>query len=188
MKKQAFNIDQVLKSGRLNNEFQYQQAVMAHRSMRNMSQADETMKAKRQQLRDLILEYEQRVWDKGASHEPQKIEQSDLAEEYAEKEADFIQNRKHLIREKLEKLNLTQQQFGSLLGHDSKTYMSELMNGVRPFTISDLILIHHLLKIPLEDLIPPFVSPQQMAKVQEALSRLPRQKPQLNEDWSLTTT
>lgn len=187
MHQQTFNIEAVLKAGELADEYQYQQAIMAHRSMRRMSQADESLKEKRQQLRGLILEYEQRVWDKDASHDKKKIELSDLAEEYAEKEAEFIQHRKRLIREKLEKLNLTQQQFGSLLGHDSKTYMSELMNGVRPFTTSDLILIHHLLKIPLEDLIPPFVSPQQIVKVQEALKKLPRQSPQLDEDWSLTT-
>ncbi len=43
-----------------------------------------------------------------------------------------------------------------LLGH-RPNYMSELINGVRPFSRDDIVVIHRLFSIEFNDLIPPFL-------------------------------
>ena len=48
----------------------------------------------------------------------------------------------------LKELNLTQQDLGTILSH-GKTYISELVNGISPFVMRDLIIIHKVLDINL---------------------------------------
>lgn len=47
--------------------------------------------------------------------------------------------------------------------------MSELMNGIRPFTLPDLIAISKLLKIDIKDIVPPFLSQEKTDKIRTAL-------------------
>lgn len=97
-----------------------------------------------------------------------------------EEEGQFYQKRKELIKSKLSKLNLNQQEFGRILGHTSKSYMSELMNGVSPFSLKDLILISRLLKIDLEDLVFTIIPPEERKKIERSIRKLDKLKLKLN--------
>jgi transcriptional regulator with XRE-family HTH domain len=105
-----------------------------------------------------------------------------LAELLAEKERQFIQKRKELIRKKLKSLNLSQQDLGGVLGHRSKSYMSELVNGVSPFSLKDLIVLNRLLKIDLTDLVPTFLPQSDRAKIRTSIQKLDNPKLKLSKD------
>lgn len=98
----------------------------------------------------------------------------------AEKERLFIQRRKELIRKKLKRLDLTQQDFGKILGHQSKSYISELMNGVSAFSLKDLIVINRLSKINLSDLVPTFLPQSDSAKIRATIKKLDNPKVKLS--------
>ena len=55
--------------------------------------------------------------------------------------------------------------------------MSELINGVTPFSIRDLIILHRLFRIKLEYLIPTIISQKDKEKLKESITKL--DKPQL---------
>ena len=81
-------------------------------------------------------------------------------------------------------MDLTQQDLAFLLGHKSKTYMSELINGIKAFTLKDLIIINQVLKIELKQLIPVFLSKEDQIKVKKAVIQLDKPKVKLlNKDW-----
>ena len=98
------------------------------------------------------------------------------AEKFAEIERQFLETRKLEIRKKLKALEITQENLGSILGHKSKTHMSELINGIKPFTLRDLIIIHQLLKIEISILIPTFLSKEEQIKINKALEKLDKSK------------
>ena len=91
-----------------------------------------------------------------------KIVRNDKAESIIEQERIFIQLRKKKIKERLSFFNLNQKDLGLLLGHKSTTYISELINGVCPFTLRDLTIIHEVLEISWEDLIPTYKADKDM--------------------------
>lgn len=109
-------------------------ALLADRRLRVLSKDDSKYKVIPKKLRDLIEDYQNKNWSTDSTITDEKINESDLAILIAEKERQFIQNRKDLIRKKLKNSNLTQQNLGSVLGHNSKSYMSELMNGMSHFS------------------------------------------------------
>lgn len=153
--KRKLDISHFIESG-IQNELDYERALILNRKLRTLSKTDTKYKKSRSQLLELIEQYEQKNWV-GKSISENKINQSDLAETIAESERSFIKKRKELIRTKLKEYDLTQQQLGELLGHTSKSYMSELMNGVSAFTLNDLVVIHRLLNIKLKELIPTII-------------------------------
>ncbi|MCY1384146.1 hypothetical protein D9M69_723620 [compost metagenome] len=64
--------------------------------------------------------------------------------------------------------------------------MSERMNGIKSFTLRDLIIIHRLLKIGIRALIPVFLSKEDQIKVMEAIMKLDKPKIRLtNADFAL---
>ena len=132
--KTQLDISKLLEFGKIQNELDFERALIADRKLRVLSKEDSKYKVIRKKLRDLIEDYENKNWSSSSRITDKKIRESDLAELIAEKERQFIQNRKELIRKKLKNLNLTQQNLGAVLGHRSKSYMSELMNGVSPFS------------------------------------------------------
>lgn len=67
---------------------------------------------------------------------------------------------------------MNQNDLALLLGHKSKTYMSELMNGLRSFTLRDLIIIHLMLKVEMNDLIPAYLSLEDQLEVNKAIKQL----------------
>jgi antitoxin component HigA of HigAB toxin-antitoxin module len=167
-----FDIEKVLSSGKLQNELEYERALVADRKLRILCNQNTKLVPLRKNLRDLIERYEKQHWSSETPISESRIRESDLAELIAEKERLFVQKRKGLIKKRLKEYGLNQQQLMSLLGHKSKTYMSELINGISPFTLNDLIIINRLFKIDLADLIPTTISQNQRAKIKKSIQEI----------------
>ena len=181
-----FDIDKILKQGEIKNELDLERAQIARRKLRVLSKEDEKFKSQWKKLGKLIRDYENLNWSSSSRITEKKIRESDLAEAIAENERVFIQNRKKLIRSKLKKFGLNQQELGTLLGHRSKSYMSELVNGIVPFTLKDLIIINRLLKIELTDLVPTFLPHSERVKIRGKIEKMENPKIKLsNGDFAL---
>lgn len=180
-----FNINTIIKNGAITNQLDYERALDADRKLRLLAKSDSSMKTLRSRLRDIIEVFEKKHWvDENAVTDEQMME-SDVAESISEQEQLFFRRRKEIIIKKLKKLGITQQEFGIILGHKSKSYTSELMNGICPFTITDLVLINQLLKINFSDLIPTFIEAEEKRKISSSIKQI---KPNLklsNSDFSL---
>lgn len=177
-----FDISKLIESGQIENELDFERALIADRKLRVLSKENPMYKSLRKQLRDLIEQYENLNWESRIEITEEKIRESDISEIIAEKERIFIQRRKELIRKKLKQLNLTQQDFGKILGHQSKSYTSELMNGVSPFSLKDLIVINRLLKLEFTDLIPTFLGQPEREKIMDTIESLDNPKLKWNKD------
>lgn len=177
-----FDIDSFLEKGKIQNELDFERALIADRKLRVMVKENPKLKAVRKKLRDLMEAYENKTWSSDAEISEDKFKESDWAEQTAEKERVFIHNRKKLIKSKLKGLNLSQQEFGVILGHNSKSYMSELINGVRSFSLKDLVVISQLLKINLTDLVPTFLPLKERIKIKTSIKKLDNPKLSLSED------
>lgn len=173
------DIEAILKKGRLSNELDYERALVAERKLRVLAKGDAQFKKMRLDLRFIIERYERDEWSDVNAVDDRKLIQSEKAEFIADKERAFMEERKQMIRRRLKQLELTQENLGSILGHKSKTHMSELMNGIKPFTLKDLIIIHRLLKIEMSVLIPVFLSNSDQEKVKRAVSKLDKPKVKL---------
>lgn len=177
--KTEFDIEAILKKGRLSNELDYERALVAERKLRLLAKEDAQFKNVRDQLRELLESYERSEWADADSIDDRQLIQSEKAEFIADQERQFLETRKRTIRNRLKQLELTQENLGSILGHKSKTHMSELMNGIKPFTLKDLIIMHRLLKIEMSVLIPVFLSNSDQEKVKLAVSKLDKPKVKL---------
>lgn len=175
--KTHFDIEKLVGTGAITNELDYERALIADRNLRLLAKDNDHFKKLRSRLRDLIQQYENKEWNHVDQISQDKIRESDKAERLAEVERIFIQNRKEAIRNKLKQLTLTQQDLATLLGHKSKTHMSELINGIKPFTLTDLVIINRLLKIDITLLVPTFLSNKDEDKVKAAVIKI--DKPQL---------
>lgn len=180
--KTQFDISQLIESGKIQNELDFERALIADRKLRVLAKENPKFKITRKKLRDLIEQYENKNWSTNSKISDKKLRESDMAELIAEKERQFIQRRKELIRKKLKNLNLTQQDFGKILGHESKSYISELMNGVSPFSLKDLIVINRLLKIDLTDLVPTFLPQSDRKKIRTTIEKLDNPKLKLSKN------
>jgi antitoxin component HigA of HigAB toxin-antitoxin module len=180
--KTQLDISKLLEIGKIQNELDFERALIADRKLRVLSKEDSKYKVIRKKLRDLIADYEDKNWSSTSRVSDKKLRESDIAELIAEKERQFIQNRKVLIRKKLKNLNLTQQDLGAILGHRSKSYMSELMNGVSPFSLKDLIVINRLIKIDLTDLVPTFLPQSDRVKIRDSIQKLDNPKLKLSKN------
>lgn len=177
--KTEFDIEAILKKGRLSNELDYERALVAERKLRLLAKEDTQFTTLRHQLRELLESYERSEWADADSIDDRQLIQSEKAEFIADQERQFLETRKRTIRNRLKQLELTQENLGSILGHKSKTHMSELMNGIKPFTLKDLIIMHRLLKIEMSVLIPVFLSNSDQEKVKLAVSKLDKPKVKL---------
>lgn len=180
--KTQFNIAKLIDEGKIQNELDFERALIADRKLRVLSKENPKYKTLRRKLKNLIEAYENNNWSSNSKISDDKLRESDIAELIAENERQFIQRRKELIKDKLKKLNLTQQDFGIILGHRSKSYISELMNGVCPFSLKDLIIINRLLKIDLTDLIPTFLPQSDRVKIITTIEKLENPKLKLSKD------
>jgi hypothetical protein len=180
--KTQFDIEEIFEVGKLVNELEYERALIADRKLRVLCKENSRLKPIRKKLRDLIEKYENKNWSKPAKIDSVNLDEGDLAELIAEKERQFIQNRKSLIKERLKTLDLNQKHLMMLLGHKSKTYMSELINGLSPFTLNDLIVINRLLKISLSDLVPTTITQTQRVKIKKSIQDIGTSKIKLSAD------
>jgi hypothetical protein len=170
--KTQFDVHRLIEKGEILSELDFERALVAERKLRVLAKKDPDLYELRSRLRDLIERYENKHWSQGSEISRERLIESDIAETIAEKERRFILTRKELIKAKLKVLQMTQQDLGVLLGHNSKSYMSELMNGIKPFTLKNLIIIHRVLKIDLKDLIPTYLSRTELTKLQASLDKL----------------
>lgn len=173
--KDILNIKEVEKIERLENEYDLEKASLLERKLRLMIDENPDLKPLRSRLRDLIKEYEDREWSDFDRISDSQVEESDNAEEVVSYEQKFINKRKDAIRKKLKEYDLTQQDLGLILGHP-KSYMSELINGVSQFTLKDLVIIHRILGIKLNILIPTFLQSETRDKVRESIKKLNKPK------------
>ncbi len=173
--KDVLNIKSVEKIKTLNDEHDLQKASLLERKLRLMIDENPGLKPIRNKLRSLIKEYEDRVWSDFDKVTDSLIEVSDKAEESITCEQRFVEKRKSSIRKRLKELDMNQQDLGVLLGH-SKSYMSELMNGVSQFTMKDLVIIHRVLGIRLTALIPTYLHSETREKVRESIKKLNKSK------------
>jgi antitoxin component HigA of HigAB toxin-antitoxin module len=180
--KTHFDIEKIVEKGIITNELDYERALIADRKLRLLAKENLHFKNLRTKLRDIIEKYESDEWNDVGKIDDNKLLESDKAERIAELERLFLENRKQEIRKKLKELELTQENLALILGHKSKTHMSELMNGIKPFTLKDLIIINRLLKIEVAILIPVFLSKEDQNRVREAVMKLGKPKVKLVSD------
>lgn len=180
--KTHFDIETIVEKGIITNELDYDRALIADRKLRLLAKENLHFKNLRAKLRDIIEKYEDSEWNDVDKIDENKILESEKSEHIAELERIFLENRKQAIRKKLKEFDLTQENLASILGHKSKTHMSELMNGIKPFTLKDLIIINRLLKIEITVLIPIFLSKEDQTKVKEAVIKLDKPKVRLTAD------
>ena len=104
-----------------------------------------------------------------------KKNESDAAEYLVQAENEFHYKRKELIKKKLKEAGLNQSDLAKILGH-RKGYMSELINGLRPFSKDDLVVINRIFKINFDDLIPAFIDQKTVSHIQKTLDSLSNNK------------
>ncbi|MGI8892617.1 MAG: helix-turn-helix domain-containing protein [Bacteroidia bacterium] len=172
-----FHINNILKLTKLTNELDLERAISLSSKLRVLIKEDNTLKPIRLHLIKLIKDYEKNFWVNETKINEEQIKASDKAEQLVELENKFIQKRKEIIKNKLNQYGLYQQDLANLLGH-RKNYMSELINGLRPFSSIDIIIIHRLLKIKLEFLMSPFLKDEIVNHIEQTISEL--KKPELN--------
>lgn len=170
------DIEKLVKSGKISNELEYERAMIADRKLRLLSKENEHFKNLRYHLRNIIEKYENAEWSDVENINDKKISESDTAEKIAEVERIFFENRKQSIRTALKDLDLTQENLALILGHKSKTHMSELINGIKPFTLKDLVIINHVLNIDMKLLIPAFLSEDDKVRISNAFNELNKPK------------
>ena len=161
----------IIEKGSISSELELEQAMIMERKLRLMAKKDSEFSESRNQLRAIIMDYEDKNWSKNGIISEKKIEESDTAEFIAEKERQFFAKRKGLIKSKLTESGINQQDLGIILGH-SKSYISELMNGISPFTLKDLIIVHNLFNIKLEHLIAITISPKENERIVSTFIRI----------------
>jgi transcriptional regulator with XRE-family HTH domain len=180
MKTIAGDLNKLLDKDIIGNELDFERASILDRKLRVLVQEYPELADKRKKLDAMLQEYEDRVWINAEITE-EKIQESDIAEAIAEQEREFIFQRKNLIKVRLKGLSLTQKDLGKILGHTSISYMSELMNGIYPFTMQDLIVLHLLLKIDFDNLIPTFLGVNERSQIAEVLNSIGNSKIRLNQ-------
>ena len=179
MKTETYN--KIIKKGSISNELELEQALIIERKLRLLVSENPEYKEIRSQLRTIIKEYEKNNWSENSTITNEKIEESDSAENITETERQFIANRKSIIKSKLIEFGMSQQDLGLILNH-SKSYISELINGINPFAIKDLIIIHKLFKIKLEELIPITIPQKETGRIKTSILKINNSKLKLGKN------
>jgi hypothetical protein len=79
-----FDIEKIIKIGYINNELDYQRALIADRKLRILSKENSHFKNVRKNIRDLIEQYESAEWGDFESITDEKVIQSDKFEKIAQ--------------------------------------------------------------------------------------------------------
>jgi plasmid maintenance system antidote protein VapI len=169
--KEVFKIEDVLNIEELQSEYDLQKASQLDRKLRLEIKNNPRLKQIRKKLRDLIHNYEKKYWSDFENISEEQVDESDNAENAILLEEEFIQKRKRIIKDKLKDFDLNQQELGVLLGH-SKSYISELMNGISQFTIKDLVIIHKMFDIDLNNLVPTIIKSETKEKINQTINKM----------------
>ncbi len=165
----------IILKGFISSELEFERALVIERKLRLLSAENIEFKEARKQLRTILKNYEKTNWNSELEISDDKIKENDNAEFIAEQERLFVVKRKEVIKEKLINYGLSQQDLGLILGHN-KTYMSELMNGINPFSLKDLIIIHRIFKIKLELLIPTIIPEKERGRLKSSILKINKPK------------
>lgn len=165
------SLNTLRKCSELTNELEYERAISLYLKLRKSEAENPEYTPIRNQLRSLIIQYEKTNWTNENQIQEEQFQENDRAEKLVRSENVFIQNRKELILEKLKSAGLNQTNLAQILGH-RKSYMSELINGLRPFSKDDIVVLYKLLDIKLEYLIPPFIQDEKARKIQNTLKSM----------------
>ena len=171
----------IIRKGSISNELELEKALIIERKLRLLVTENPEYKEIRIQLRSIIKDYEKKNWSADSVISSEKIIESDSAEFSAEIERQFLATRREIIKSKLVELGLNQQDLGLILNH-SKSYMSELINGINPFSIKDLIIIHKLFKIKLEELIPTIIPEKETGRIKTSILKINKPKLKLGKN------
>jgi len=163
-----FSIQNIQKINSLTNELEYEKASSLYLQLRVLVKEDKTYEPIRTHLRGLIKKYEEKNWTGDNLVADDQIKESDFAEALIQAENEFYHKRKELIKIKLKEAGFNQNDLAKILGH-RKGYMSELINGLRPFSKEDLVVINRLFKIKFEDLIPAFIEQERASHIKKTL-------------------
>jgi hypothetical protein len=164
---EPFDFEKLLKKGVITSELEYERAMEAFKILRILGAEKPKFLVSREKLFDILENYEKQEWSHVDLVTDLQVIESDAAEEFVAKERAFFQKRKKKIKLRLKALNLNQGDLTTILGHRSKTYISELMNGLSPFTLRDLVILHHFLSIEMKDLVPTFLNLQDRNRLRE---------------------
>ena len=170
-----FSIQNIQKINSLTSELEFEKASSLYLQIRVLVKEDKSYEPIRTHLRGLIKDYEEKNWSDDNSVTDEQIKESDLAEALIQAENEFYHKRKELIKAKLKDAGLNQNDLAKILGH-RKGYMSELINGLRPFSKEDLVVINRLFKIKFEDLIPAFIKQEKASHIKKTLESLSNNK------------
>lgn len=170
-----FSINNILKIKSLDSEFEFERASSLFLQLRVLAKEDNSYSNLREHLAKLIGKYEELHWKDEDSISDEQIKESDLAEAMISAETEFYAKRKELIKLKLKQAALNQNDLAKILGH-RKGYMSELINGLRPFSKEDIIIINRLFKIKLDDLIPTFIKEDKVRNIKHAINTIAKSK------------
>jgi len=171
-------IDNILKIDKLNSELEFEKATLIHGKLRWMVKGDSSLGPVRQHLMVLIEKYENAHWNDELEITEEQVKESDIAEKIVNAESTFIQKRKELLKVKLKENDITQKDLAKILGH-RPNYMSELINGIRPFSRDDIVIINRLFEIEFKDLIPPFLKKEVTNHIKMTLGELRNNKVKL---------
>lgn len=172
---EKFSIQNIEKISSLNSELEVEKATNLFLKLRVLAKENESYQVLRKHLSKLIKDYEDKNWSSSENISSEQIKESDLAEQIVQAENNFYSKRKEIIRKKLKESGLNQTDLGKILGH-RKGYISELMNGIRPFSKDDLIIINRLFKIELENLIPTFIKEDKVLHIRKTLKSIPKSR------------
>lgn len=170
-----FIIDNIIKIKKIENELELEQAVFVMNKLRLLQKENPGVKIVRRHLASLIEAYEATHWRETDKISEEQLKASNNAEVAMQFQARFIQKRKELIKSKLKSTGLLQNDLAAILGH-RKNYMSELINGVRPFSQEDILIIHHILSIRLDDLIVPIIKAPTIERIRLVIQELNKPK------------
>lgn len=163
----------ILRKGHISNELELERAFIIERKIRLLIEESPNYKENRRQLRNLITEYESKNWSNDSAITEKQIKENDDAKLIAEEERVFFRRRETIIKEKLKQLNLTQQDLSIILKY-KKSSSSQLMNAIYSFAKSDLIIIHKLFDIKLEDLIYTKIPQKEVNRIENTIVELGR--------------
>ncbi len=174
-------IDNILKIDELNSEYEFEKATSIYGKLNWMGEDDSSLIPIRQHLMTLIEKYENTHWNNESAITDEQIKENDIAEKIVSAEILFVQKRKELIKKKLKENAISQKDLGRILGH-RPNYMSELINGVRPFSRDDIVVIHRLFEIEFQEIIPPFLKKEVTNHIKTTLGELKGKKVRLKID------
>lgn len=173
--KELIDIREIENIQHLDNEYDFQKALLLDRKLRLMVRENEDLKPIHDKLFQLIQDYEAKNWSDSEKISDEQIDESETAEQLIEIERNFIAQRKEIIRKKLKSYDMNQTDLATLLGH-KKSYMSELINGVSQFSMKDLVIIHRVLRIDLVKLIPTYLQNDTRERVKQSISQINKPK------------